>query len=143
MKVACWNAGMDTADSCQRLMKKGASMQNLVESVIDLADTCHVVGVNGLHPRHAAMLQQMLATRRPQLVTKSFDSHDAIVWNPTLVAHMESKVVLTHPAGNRYQRCRKHVECRFETRKGTVDDAEWILMVIHLRSGEGDMQVPG
>ena len=110
--------------------------------MIDLADTCHVVGINGLHPRHAAMLEQMLATRRPQLVTKSFDSHEAIVWSPTLVAHLESKLMLTHLVGNRYQRCRKHVECRLETRKGTVGDAEWIPMVIHLRSGEGDMQVP-
>jgi len=56
---------------------------------------------------------------------------------------MESKVVLTHPDGNRYQMCRKHVECRFETCKGTVDDAEWILKVVHYRSGDDDMQVPG
>ena len=34
LKVASWNAGMDTTDSFHRLKKKGPSMQNMVESVI-------------------------------------------------------------------------------------------------------------
>ena len=53
LKAAFWNAGMDS-QSLQSGQEHRRAVQNLVESVLELADTCHVFGISELHPTHAS-----------------------------------------------------------------------------------------
>ena len=135
LTVALWNAGMD-AQSFQSGTEHGFAVQNLVESVLELADTCHVVGISELHPTHASELREMLTRRRPQLDTRSFHSHEAVVWNRTLITHQDSRMVRTRPYGETRHSNKMHVACRFATIEGTEDEAEWILMVTHVKIRE-------
>ena len=52
----------------------------LEQRVLELATNCHVVGLNELHPAHAAELQKKLWRSAPHLVLESHSSHDAILW---------------------------------------------------------------
>ena len=90
-RAAMWQGHRWQGIECDKL-ERGHGHDRFIpsnEGAFDAEHGCHVVGINGVHPRHAAMLQQKLATRSTQLVTQSFDPHDAIVWNHTLVAHMD------------------------------------------------------
>jgi hypothetical protein len=66
LKVAFWNVFVD-AEPFQGEAEHRLALQSLEMSVFELADTCHVVGISELHPRHASWLQGKLTRRRPQL----------------------------------------------------------------------------
>ena len=89
LSVATWNAGMDQDNSFSKTID--STMAKLADAICELAKTCHVIGINELHPEHVGQLQQILQTRGVPFKIKSFNCNDALVWNPSFVQHLGSK----------------------------------------------------
>ena len=100
------------------------TMTKCAAAIFELAKTCHVIGINELHPHHVVKLRTYLDKLEPRVEIKSFDCFDALVWHPSFVQHLCSQSIQTAPrARSMYERHRWHVEARFwDTRlQGRVD----------------------